>query len=294
MAVARSTAAERVYRAAFHAYPRRWRWRHQREALAVLLERADDRGGRVSWADCADLVGHGLTERGLGVARGMGRLTPLARVGLALAVATLVVAGVEADLYAVRGPTQAQVRAALPATAQTNTTRCPRHPPALPDQVHSTHAVVHVLDHQLEPLDADRMLICRWVYRHPGDPATSVLADQHLVTDPATITAARQALNSLRHSWWFNLHDLHQSLTVASGAGHSPVRVETRLIFGAGGVDGSAVAVHLPRPSDRWGFFDNGLLSPGDDNAAADTLADRTVPHLLAGPPHPDGVTPTG
>ncbi len=280
LAAARPTAAERVYRVAFHAYPRRWRWVHQREALAVLLERADDRHGRASWADGLDLLVHGLAERSLGVVRGLRRLTPLAKIGLAVAVAAVLVTGVEVDLDAVRGPTQAQARAALPATAQVNTTRCPTHPPDLPDQVHGTHAVVHVLNHQLEPLDADRMLVCRWVDHHAGDPTTGVLTSQRLVTDRATVIKAQQTLNSLRHSWWFDLRGWDHS---GGGTPGSLVHPVTELVFGS---SGSAVAVVLPQPGGAThGSFSNGILSPGDDNTAADTLADRTVPHLLATAP---------
>lgn len=279
--MSRRTPAERAYRAAFHAYPRRWQWRHQREALAVLLERADRRGGRVSWADAADLLGHGLAERGLAVVRSLRRLTPLAKLGLAVAVSALVVVGAEVYLDAVRGPTQAEVQAALPATAQVNTTRCPAHEPALPDPAHATEAVVHVLNHQLEPLAADRLLICRWTASHGGDPRSGVLTGQRLVTDQATIGGTRTALNSLRHSWWFNLHGWTQS---GSAEASSTAPSATELVFGAGR---SAVAVSLAPPGySKFGFTSNGVLTPFDENAAVDTLTDRTVPHLLTGAPH--------
>ncbi|QDP96294.1 hypothetical protein FOE78_10635 [Microlunatus elymi] len=73
-------------------YPRSWRNRHGEEARAILVERARDRDGRISWADSTDLVLQAIMARlDTAAAPLLGRLPGAARAvpGLiALTIAT--------------------------------------------------------------------------------------------------------------------------------------------------------------------------------------------------------------
>ncbi|HEY9293738.1 MAG TPA: hypothetical protein VIP98_20865 [Microlunatus sp.] len=54
---------ESTYRLVLTLFPSSWQDRHSEEACAILVDRAQQRGGKVSGADIADLVWHATTAR---------------------------------------------------------------------------------------------------------------------------------------------------------------------------------------------------------------------------------------